>query len=135
MSVGKIWFGFQRSLIQAQKTARLRQNWALISMTKLLQRFGEKNKFTCCQTEDQSRCAPCAPAVPTERNMHMKNNIFRKSAMDHMSSPEDLNDYIHVARPSVWVVLGAIVALLAGAIAWAVLGRIDGVAPIWFILH
>lgn len=65
----------------------------------------------------------------------MKNNIFRKSAMDHMSSPEDLNDYIHVARPSVWVVLGAIVALLVGAIVWAVLGRIDGVAPIWFILH
>ena len=65
----------------------------------------------------------------------MKESIFRKSSLDRVSSPEQLNEYIRVARPSVWVVLGAIVALLAGVLAWGIFGEIDGVHPIWFILH
>lgn len=65
----------------------------------------------------------------------MKDNLFRKSAMDQMHSPEELSQYVRVARPGVWVVLGAIVALLLGALTWAIFGEIDGVHPIWFILH
>ena len=52
----------------------------------------------------------------------MKESLFRKAALDRMSSPEELNEYIHVARPNLWVVLGAIGALLAGAIVWAIFG-------------
>jgi len=65
----------------------------------------------------------------------MNNGIFRKSSLERVESPEQLNDYIHCVTPSVWVVLGAIMALLIGVLIWAVFGRIDGVSPIYFILH
>lgn len=65
----------------------------------------------------------------------MKETVFRKASLDRISSPEQLNEYIRVTRPSVWVALGAIVAMLAGVIVWGVFGEIDGVRPIWFILH
>lgn len=65
----------------------------------------------------------------------MNKPIFRKSTLDRISSPEQLNDYIHVARPSVWIVLGAVVALLAGILIWGIFGEIDGIHPIWFILR
>ncbi len=64
-----------------------------------------------------------------------KRGIFRKSMLDRVSSPEELNQYMRVAQPSVWVILGAIIALLAGAAVWGIFGEIDGVHPIWFILH
>lgn len=55
----------------------------------------------------------------------MENNIFRKKSMDRISSPEQLNDYIKVANPGVWLLLGAVVVLLAGICVWGVFGKID----------
>ena len=43
----------------------------------------------------------------------MKNDLFRKSSIDRISSPEQLNDYIRVTNPSIWVILAAIIILLA----------------------
>lgn len=65
----------------------------------------------------------------------MKNARPSKTRPERVTSPEQLNDSIRVAHPGVWIALGLIVALLVGAIAWAVFGEIDGVHPIWFILH
>ena len=53
------------------------------------------------------------------------SNIFRKESLDRISSPEKLNDYIRVTTPSVWLVLLAIVLLLAGVIAWSVFGTVE----------
>ena len=41
----------------------------------------------------------------------MNNSIFRKKSLDRISSPEQLNDYIRVSTPSVWMVLFAIIIL------------------------
>ena len=49
----------------------------------------------------------------------MGDQIFRKKAMDRLASPEQLNDYLRVTSPSVWIVLGAIILLLIGSIIWA----------------
>ncbi|MGN0554094.1 MAG: hypothetical protein ACI4I1_11980 [Oscillospiraceae bacterium] len=57
----------------------------------------------------------------------MENSIFRKKSMERISSPEQLNDYIKVANPGVWILLGAIVILLAGICVWGVYGRLDTV--------
>ncbi|MGN0692871.1 MAG: hypothetical protein ACI4K7_11030 [Oscillospiraceae bacterium] len=57
----------------------------------------------------------------------MEKSIFRKKSMDRISSPEQLNDYIKVANPGVWLLLGAIVVLLAGICVWGVFGRLDTV--------
>lgn len=49
----------------------------------------------------------------------MKDNLFRKKSLDRISSPEQLNDYIKVANPGVWLILGSVAILLVGIIIWA----------------
>ena len=55
----------------------------------------------------------------------MENGIFRKKSLERVSSPEQLNDAIRVTGPGVWLLLGAIAALLAGALLFAVFGRLE----------
>ncbi len=52
-------------------------------------------------------------------------SIFRQKNIDKVSSPEQLNDYIRVTTPSVWLVLAALVLLLIGMLAWSVLGTVE----------
>lgn len=37
----------------------------------------------------------------------MENPIFRKKSLDRISSPEALDDYLHVTTPAVWMILAA----------------------------
>ncbi|MBR5287218.1 MAG: hypothetical protein IKU34_01340 [Clostridia bacterium] len=55
----------------------------------------------------------------------MSNTIFRQKSLDRISSPEQLDAYIRVSTPSVWLLLLAIVALLCGVCVWGVFGRMD----------
>ncbi|MEA4832711.1 MAG: hypothetical protein VB118_08855 [Oscillospiraceae bacterium] len=55
----------------------------------------------------------------------MENQIFRKKSMDRVSSPEQLNDYVRVSNPSVWMILAAVIILLAGVCIWGIYGRLD----------
>jgi hypothetical protein len=50
--------------------------------------------------------------------------IFRKKAVDRVASPEQLNDYIHVTSPAIWMALIGIILILAGGIVWATYGSI-----------
>ena len=50
--------------------------------------------------------------------------IFRKKAVDRVASPEQLNDYIHVTSPAIWMALIGIILILAGALVWATFGSI-----------
>ncbi len=69
--------------------------------------------------------------------------IFREKSIDRISSPEQLNDYIKVTTPSVWLVLIAILLLLAGAMVWGICGEIrihtdsgvETVAPIEYLIR
>lgn len=54
-----------------------------------------------------------------------KSSVFRRKALDRISSPEQLNDYVRVASPRMWVVLIAVVVLLAGALVWGIFGTIE----------
>ncbi len=53
-----------------------------------------------------------------------KNSLFRKSSLDKVSSPEQLNEYIRVTNPSVWLILGAICILLVAVLVWSFLGTL-----------
>ncbi len=53
------------------------------------------------------------------------SELFRKKSLERISSPEQLNDYIRVTTPSVWLVLVATVILLLGLLAWSIMGTID----------
>ena len=54
----------------------------------------------------------------------MNKHLFKKSSKDKVSSPEQLQDYVKVANPGLWMVISAIVILLAGVIAWGFIGKI-----------
>ncbi|NLB38410.1 MAG: hypothetical protein GX810_04075 [Clostridiales bacterium] len=56
----------------------------------------------------------------------MDNKLFRQSSVDRISSPEALNDYLRVARPSVWLALAAMIILLVSFVAFGFYGTIPG---------
>ena len=53
-----------------------------------------------------------------------KVKLFREKSLEAVESPESLNDYLKVTSPGVWLVLAAVICLLAGAILWGVFGHI-----------
>ncbi len=53
------------------------------------------------------------------------SELFRAKSMEKMTSPEELNDYIKVTTPSVWMVLVATVILLLGMLFWSIFGTIN----------
>lgn len=55
----------------------------------------------------------------------MSSNPFRSKSMERISSPEQLNSYIRISSPSVWLVVAAIALLLLGACVWGICGRMD----------
>lgn len=52
------------------------------------------------------------------------DSIFNRRAAEKLRSPDDLDKYVRVTNPSVWVVLAACIALLAGLLAWGVFGSV-----------
>ena len=57
------------------------------------------------------------------------SNLFRQKSLNRISSPEKLNEYIRVSTPSVWLILSAIVVLLAGVCVWGIFGHMDTTLP------
>ena len=37
----------------------------------------------------------------------MQNQLFREKSLEKVSSPEQLNDYIRVSNPGVWIAVAA----------------------------
>ena len=54
----------------------------------------------------------------------MDSGLFRKTALERISSPERLNEYIKITRPGGWSVLVACLALLLAVSLWAFYGGI-----------
>lgn len=55
----------------------------------------------------------------------MQSKLFNKSSMERISSPEKLNDYIQVANPSIWLILGAAIVLLVAVLIWGIFGSVS----------
>ncbi len=55
----------------------------------------------------------------------MNEKLFRKTGIDRVNSPEQLNEYIRVANPAIWLVLAAVVSLLLGVLVWGVFGSVE----------
>ena len=68
--------------------------------------------------------------------------IFREKSLERISSPDKIDDYIKTTTPGIWIVLIAVLIILAGAIVWSVFGRITvntpsgskTIAPVTYIL-
>lgn len=53
-----------------------------------------------------------------------ENEIFRKTSLERISSPEKLNEYIKITNPSLIAILVAIFAILAACCSWIFSGNI-----------
>ena len=54
-----------------------------------------------------------------------ENRLFRKQSLERLSSPEQLNDYLKVTNPSVWILLISVIMLLVGLIIWSCFTSIE----------
>ena len=54
--------------------------------------------------------------------------VFRKETLERISSPEQLTDYLKITNPGVWVILSAVILLLAGLFAWSMIGTLETTA-------
>ncbi len=57
--------------------------------------------------------------------MAKNNNLFRKTAIDNVRTPEQLNDYIKVTTPGAWLVLAAVTVLLVALLYWGFFGQVQ----------
>ena len=61
--------------------------------------------------------------------------IFRKEVADRVSTPEQLEEYLRVTNPGIWIVLIAVLFILIGLIAWSAVGTLEITEPAWIIVH
>lgn len=54
-----------------------------------------------------------------------EQSLFRQKALDRISSPEQLTDYLRVTTPGIWVILAAVILLLGGLFVWSTVGTIE----------
>lgn len=55
----------------------------------------------------------------------MSEKVFRDKSVAKVKSPDDLNDYIHISNPEVWILLVSIMFLLIGFLCWGIWGQIN----------
>ena len=58
----------------------------------------------------------------------MEKSIFRKESIERVSNPEQLNDYLHVTSPAIWVVLAAVILLLGSLFVWSGVTSVESYA-------
>ena len=67
--------------------------------------------------------------------MENQNQLFRQKTMDRISSPEELHDYMRVTSPRLWMILTAIVVLLAGFVVYAATTRMESTEKISMMVN
>ena len=61
-------------------------------------------------------------------------SLFRKKTMDKISSPEQLTEYLKVTSPRMWIILAAVIMVLAAVVVWGILGRMETVKDVRVIV-
>ena len=67
--------------------------------------------------------------------MEEKKTVFRQKTIDRISSSEQLTDYLRVTNPEIWVILAAVILLLAGVFAWSMVGTLETTAEVKVIVE
>ena len=58
----------------------------------------------------------------------MEQPLFRKESLKRVSSPEQLNEYLHVTSPTSWVVFGAALLLIVSLLIWSSVTAVESYA-------
>lgn len=70
----------------------------------------------------------------SEQEQKDNQPLFRKEAIDRISPPEQLKDYLRVTNPGIWIVLIAVIALLAGVFVWSATGEMNTIVQARMII-
>lgn len=54
-----------------------------------------------------------------DANINRKRSLFRKEVVDRIASPEELNAYVRVLNPRVWLIIVGIAVAIAGLVIFA----------------
>ncbi|MCR5792840.1 MAG: hypothetical protein K6G65_06700 [Lachnospiraceae bacterium] len=54
-----------------------------------------------------------------------KKSLFRKKTMERIKNPEQLDKYLRVPSPGVWVLLLAVLIFFVGLVVWSVMGHLE----------
>ena len=60
----------------------------------------------------------------------MNNSLFREKSIQKVQSPDNLNEYIRVSNPGIWILLVSIVFLLLGLCIWGCFGQLRTVISV-----
>lgn len=60
----------------------------------------------------------------------MENRLFRQQSMDQVNSPEQIRDYLRVTSPKLWMVIAAVLVLLAGFLAYLSVAEKEITVPV-----
>lgn len=55
----------------------------------------------------------------------MAEKLFREKSLERISSPENLNEYLKVASPGVWLIMISVILVIVGGIFWASSGYVE----------
>lgn len=58
----------------------------------------------------------------------MEQSLFRKESLKRVSSPEQLNEYLHVTSPASWVVFGVAILLIVSLLIWSSVTAVESYA-------
>ena len=64
-----------------------------------------------------------------------KQRIFREKTLKRLSEPDQLTDYLKVTNPGIWVILAAVIILLAGVFVWSCTGVLETKMPSTVIIE
>lgn len=56
--------------------------------------------------------------------MEKKKSIFRQESLDRVESPEQLDQYIKVSKPSAWIMVSALLIASASLLIWSFTGSL-----------
>ncbi len=56
------------------------------------------------------------------------SGVFRKKALEHIRTPDQLTDYLKVTNPGIWTLLAAVIILLGGLLVWSTVGTLETLA-------
>ena len=54
-----------------------------------------------------------------------KKSVYREKTLERISTPDQLTDYLKVTNPGIWVILAAVIILLAGIFVWSCTGVLE----------
>lgn len=55
--------------------------------------------------------------------------VFRDKSIERISSPDQLNDYVRLSDPGIWLILAAVTVILAGVCIFGIFGHINSTVP------